>query len=244
MRKIYLVWSIAVFGVIGTVYGTYSLIYASNHGKELPVYGILLLIFGLVALITFLVLYIISFIQEKKRKKNKPEPTPTFEETVADEEAFEPTIEEVKSTPVSKPEPKDEEEYEPRPQRSYSSSSSSYYVSTVYVKEVGCGTLLRVEGNRIVDMRTNTYYRIENNMVMQEGYGPVFEIRGNQIKDAFGGYLYEISGSNINRVFGGYYASISGNYITIFDLSKKYEMTDSLSKHQILVVAALLFGKY
>ena len=243
MRRIYLVWSIAVFGVIGTVYGAYSLIYASNHGKELPIYGILLLIFGSIALITFLVLYIISFIQEKKRKKNKPAPTPTIEEIVAEEEAFEPTIEEVKSTPSRKSEPK-EEEYEPRPQRTYSSSSSSYYASTAYVKEVGYGPLLRVEGNRIIDMRTNTYYRIENNMVMQDGYGPVFEIRVNQIKDAFGGYLYEISGSNINRVFGGYYASISGNYITLFDLSKKYEMTDSLSKRQILVVAALLFGKY
>lgn len=243
MRKIYLVWSIAVFGVIGTVYGGYSLIYASNHGKELPIYGVLLLIFGLIALITFLVLYIISFIQEKKRKKNKPVPTPTIEETVAEEEAFEPTIDEVKSTPLRKSEP-EEKEYEPRPQRSYSSSASSYYASTTYIKEVGYGPILRMEGNRIVDMRSNTYYRIENNMVMQEGYGPVFEIRVNQIKDAFGGYLYEISGSNINRVFGGYYASISGNYITLFDLSKKYEMTDSLSKRQILVVAVLLFGKY
>ena len=79
---------------------------------------------------------------------------------------------------------------------------------------------------------------------MQEGYGPMFEIRGNQIKDAFGGYLYEISGSNINKVFGGFYASISGNYITLYDSSIKYEMTDSLSKKQTLAVAALLFGKY
>lgn len=239
MRKIYLVWSIAVFGVIGTVYGAYSLIYASNHGKELPIYGILLLIFGSIALITFLVLYTISFIQEKERKKNKPAPTPTIEETVAEEEAFEPTIEEVKSTPLRKSEP-EEEEYEPRPQRS---STNYYSVSTAYVKEVGYGPLLRVEGNRIVDMRTNTYYHIENNVVMQDGYGPVFEIQGNQIKDVFGGYLYEINGSNINRAFGGYYASISGNYITLFDLSKKYEMTDSLSKRQILVVAVLLFKK-
>ena len=93
-------------------------------------------------------------------------------------------------------------------------------------------------------MRTSTYYRIENNNVMQEGYGICYEIRGNQIRDAFGGYLYELSGSNINKVFGGYYASISGNYITLYDLSTKFETTDSLSKKQVLAVAALLFGNY
>ena len=93
-------------------------------------------------------------------------------------------------------------------------------------------------------MRNNTYDHIENNLVYQDGYGVIYEISGNRIRDAFGGYFYEISGSNINKVFGGFYASISGNYITLFDLSKKYEMTDSLSKKQLLVVAMLLFGKY
>ena len=77
-------------------------------------------------------------------------------------------------------------------------------------------------------MRNNTYYRIENNIVNQDGYGIRYEINGNQIRDAFGGYLFEISGSNINKIFGGFYASISGNYITLFDSSKKYEMTESL----------------
>lgn len=48
----------------------------------------------------------------------------------------------------------------------------------------------------------------------------------------------------IGTVFGGFYASISGNYITVHDLSVKYEMTDRLSKTQLLAVSALLFGKY
>ena len=134
-------------------------------------------------------------------------------------------------------------EYTSRPKNTYR-SSPSYSYSTVYVKQVGYGPLLRVEGNRILDMRTSAYYRIEGGLVKQEGYGPVFEIRGNQIKNAFGGYLYELSGSNINKVYGGFYASISGNYITLYDLSIKYEMTDSLSRNQILAVAALLFGNY
>ena len=93
-------------------------------------------------------------------------------------------------------------------------------------------------------MRNNVYYRIEDNMVKQEGSGPVFEIRGNQIKNAFGGFLYELSGGNINKIYGGFYASISGNYITLFDLSVKYELTGQLSKKQTLAVVALLFGKY
>ena len=164
-----------------------------------------------------------------------------------EEKEVEPVKEEPKPEPVKNLEPgqkeMEKEKFVQRIQKPSPSFSSSS-VSTVYVKQVGYGPLLRVEGNRILDMRSNTYYRIENNIVNQEGYGPVFEIRGNQIKNAFGGYLYELSGSNINKVFGGFYASISGNYITLYDLSIKYETTDSLSKSQILAVAALLFGKY
>ena len=93
-------------------------------------------------------------------------------------------------------------------------------------------------------MRNYTYYRIEGNAVTQEGYGLRFELRGNQIKDAFGGYLYEINGGNINKVFGGFYASVSANYITVFDLSAKFELSGALSQKQLLVVSALLFGDY
>ena len=191
-------------------------------------------------------------INKRKRKiettlvEKAPSEEPVVEEVPAEETSSEEIVEqqpqEQESDPEIDEEPESEEET-PIIHRSYH-SSPSYSYSTVYVKQVGYGPLLRVEGERIIDMRTNTYYRLENNMVMQEGYGPVFEIRGNQIKDAFGGYLYEISGSNINKVFGGFYASISGNYITLYDLSIKYEMTDSLSKRQLLAVAALLFGKY
>ena len=237
MRRHYLLWAIAVFGIVGTVYGVYLLIYHFNHGNGLNILALLLLIFGAFALIFFIAIMISRFIA---RTKKKEEPVPPVEENVPEEE---PVKEEPKSSidTESKPE---HIEYVPRSKEKHESSSSSYSAPTVYVKQVGYGPLLRVEGNRILDMRISTYYRIENNMVMQEGYGPVFEIRGNQIKDAFGGYLYELSGCNINKVFGGFYASISGNYIALFDLSIKYEMTDSLNKKQILAVAALLFGKY
>ena len=240
MRRIYLVWCIAVFGIVSTVYGSYLLIYHFNHGSRLNIPSLILLIFGSIALILFLILYIPFLIKQKKKKNGA---VLSMEEHDIEEEDVEPIVEEEKPAVTSKAEPRQEkEEYVPSTNNTYR-SSSSYSVSTIYVKQVGYGPLLRIEGTRVIDMRTNTYYRIENNMVMQEGYGPVFEIRGNQIKDAFGGYLYEVSGSNINKVFGGFYASISGNYITLYDLSEKYEMTDSLSRRQLLVVAALLFEK-
>ena len=239
MKRHHVIWSIAVLGIIGTAYGMFSLIYNATHGKSLSLLGLTLFVAGIVFLATFIVLYILSL---KKKKENDVAPPPE-EEPVVEEEVETNTPEE---EPVSTPaptSPSEKIEYVPSTDNGYESSSTSY-TSTVYVKQVGYGPILRVEGNRILDMRTSTYYRIENHVVMQEGSGLIFEIRGNQIKNAFGGYLYEISGSNINKVFGGFYASISGNYITLYDLSVKYEMTDSLSKKQLLVIAALLFGKY
>ena len=239
MRKQYLHWSLMVLGIVGTIYGTYLLIYHYNHGNGLNVLALVLLILGILSLLSFLVAIISIHLTHKKRA-NEVETT-KLEEAVPVEEEKPAPAEALKEEPIK--DDKEEVSYTPREKRTCS-SSSIYSYSTVYVKKVGYGPLLRIEGSRIIDMRTNTYYRIENNFVMQDGYGVCYEIRGNQIKDAFGGYLYEISGSNINKVFGGFYASISGNYITIYDLSDKYEMTDSLSKRQILVVAALLFGKY
>ena len=251
MRKQHLPWMIGVFGIFGTVYGTYLLIYHYSHGNGLSVPALILLILGVPALL-FSIALAISIRLAERKKARSPSISPMVTEESKEKEDT-PRLEEKKEEPApspkeAEPEPKAEREERavetPSPHRSYYSSSSSSYASTAYVKLVGYGPVLRVEGNRIVDMRTNTYYRIEGNVVNQEGYGIRYEIRGNQIRDAFGGYLYELSGSNINKVYGGFYASISGNYITLFDLSQKYEMTDSLSKKQILVAAALLFGAY
>lgn len=265
MRKQYLPWMIGVFGVVGTVYGTYSLIYNYNHGRDLAVLGLVLLLLGAPALLFSLAWSLSVYLAKKKKEKNaspssemreeKKEPrdveTPKVEEPkptpVVTEPEPTPVVTEPESESVSEPEPETEEEDEPEDgpvSRMSYRYSPGYSASAVYVKLVGYGPLLRIEGSRILDMRNSTYYRIEDNTVMQEGYGIRYEIRGNQIRDAFGGYLYEYSGGNINKVFGGFYASVSGSYITLFDLSQKYEMTDSLSQKQILVTAALLFGKY
>lgn len=241
MRRRYFLWTIVVFGIIGTAYGASSLIYNFKKGEGLFISGLILLIIGIIALLVFLFFFSIQYVSNKN-KMNAPIPSEFKEEKVIEEDKD--AKETASLNEKSEIEQEKKREYFYKAERNERTSYRYSSISTIYVKQVGYGPILRIDGSRILDMRTNTYYRIENHMVNQEGYGPVFEIRGNQIKNAFGGYLYELSGSNINKIFGGFYASISGNYITLYDLSIKYEFTDSMSKNQILAVAALLFGKY
>lgn len=245
MRRIYLFWSILVLGIVGTVYGTHLLIYHFSHGNGFKPLALILLILGIVSIIFFFIAYILDYLSNKKRKANselvvedKPQEEKEVEQPIEKKEEKAAPIE-IKETKIEQI----EEVYkESRRNNSYNVYSSPSY-STIYVKKVGYGPILRISGPNILDMRSNTYYRIEGNIVNQDGCGPRYEIRGTQIRDIYGSYLYELSGSNINKVFGGFYASISGNYITLYDLSEKYEMTDSLSKKQILTISVLLFGK-
>lgn len=238
-RKQYIDWLAAVFGIFGTVYGAYLLVWHYRRGNGILPVAMILFVTGVISLVFAIVLLTSRFIVNKRKKNNT---TPLQEEIEAEieEDKIEEPQQEIKEpqqeVPLKKPKRtyKEKSDYVERPQPSYS-------YSTVYVKLVGHGPILRIEGSRILDMRDNSYYRIEGNIVHKEGYGPYFEIRGSQIRESFGGYLFEISGSNINKIYGGFYASISGNYITIHDLSRKYEMTDSLSTKQLLVVSALLF---
>ena len=238
MRRQYFSYFVGVFGIVATIYGGYLLIYHLNHGNGFKVAPLIFLIAGLLALGFFIAAIISKYLADKKRKEEAQKEVILQAKQVSTEEkkVAAPAVEE---KPIVK------EEMKPRSvKKEYAERSASYSYnapSTIYVKLVGYGPVLRIEGSRILDLRDNTYYQIEGNFVNRLGQGLCYEIRGSQIKDAFGGYLYEISGSNINKIFGGFYASISGNYITTYDLSKKYETTDSLSKKQILVLAALLF---
>ena len=239
MRRQKFWWTFLTGALVCTIYGAFTLIYHFRHSDKLSIHSLVLLIIGGAALIFFVVLYVISYFQNKK---NKPAPVvePNQEEPKVEEEPVK--VEKKEETkPISTPKKKkysDEVVYERR------QSYSIYDSNTVYVKKVGYGPILRVCGSQILDMRTNTYYSIDGRMVKLNGSGPVFEISGDKIRAAFGSYLYEISGSNINKVYGGYFASISGNYIQLYDLSEKYELSNSLSKNQILAVVALLFGRY
>lgn len=240
MRRQYFYWAYLVTALVISVYGGYIVFYNLNNKKDVPVLGLVFFIAGIVLLLIYLILFIISFIQKKNRPINNE-----VVEVKEKEEEIKPEIKE---------EPKPEVKEEPKPRVASSPRRDIEYRSmrkisrpvggSAYIKRVGYGLVLRVEEEEILDMRTNTYYRIEGNMVKRSGSGPVFEISGNSIRAAFGSYLYEISGGNVNKVFGGLYASISGNYLTVFDLSEKYEITDSLNRKQLLVVVALLFGAY
>lgn len=239
MRRQHFAWTYLVLASVLTIYGSYSLIYNAIKGKAIPTLGLVFLIIGSVMLLVFLVLFIISIIQKKKAK-----PSPVVEE-VKEEPKIEEEPVKVEKKEEVKPAPKkkdysDEVVYERRQSYSIYDNEST----TVYVKKVGYGPVLRVCGSQIVDMRSNDYYTIDGRMVKLNGTGPIFEIYGDKIKNAFGGYLYELSGSSIYKVFGGYYASISGNYLQTHDLKEKYELSGSLNKKQILAVAALLFGNY
>lgn len=237
--------------IVLTGYGGYSLIYNLNKGRGLSVLALIFLCLGIVLFLIYFGLVTYDLIQNRKNKK------------VIESKIIEQPVEEVveaQSQEEVKEEPKKEERVESKPKTAF--RDDTQYVreartrrvnrsrydrddgGSAYVKEVGSGTILKVEGNRIYDMRYNTYYRIEGNLVKEEGSGPVFEISGNRIRKAYGSYLYEINGSNISKTYGGFYASISGNYLNTYDLSKRYEFSSSLSSTQILVVAALLFGSY
>ena len=243
MRRQYFYWMYLVIAILLTVYGGYLLIYHIDHGNGVKVLFIVMLSIGILMFILYGALYIYDY----KKNKNKKIEEPVKEEII--EVKPEPVKEEVKEEPVQEKEVqhvskksdfRDDTEYV----RTRVSYASRGYDASGYVKLVGSGPVLRVDGNRIYDMRNGDYYRIEGNVVKIEGSGPVFEINGNRIRNAFGGYLYEISGSNINKVYGGYYASISGNYITTYDLKYKYEITDSFAKGQLLAIVAILFGNY
>ena len=236
MRKQYFVWMFLVAAIVLTTYGGYSIIYNAAHNKSISILAIIFLSVGGVMLITFLVLFTISYFQVKKRKELE-EPSKEVAEQIAEEIKVEEPKEE---KPVNRPTYSSRNDYEYTPSRSRYDSD----YSTVYVKRVGYGPVLRVEGSRILDMRSNTYYSIEGKILNENGRGPVYELSGDKVRIYSGRYLYELSGNNVNKVFGGFYASFSGNYLQTFDLKEKYEIDGSINKSQKLAVIALLFGEY
>ena len=252
MRRQHFEWSFVVLGLVLTIYGAYSLIYNYANNKDIPGLGIAFLIVGATLLLLYFALFIISLFQKKNRIVEQEQPieepfseqasiNETVEEAIGEEQIEKESVEDIVEEDDSS-----DEEYIPRERVSYQRNRSIYDCDggSGYVNKVGYGSVLRIENNRILDMRTNTYYVIEGNVVSELGSGPVFEISGNRIKLSFGSYLYEISGNNVNKVFGGFYASFNGNYLQTNDLEHVYEISCCLSSKQRLAVVALLFGCY
>lgn len=240
MRRQFFAWTWLVLSLVLTIYGAYSLIYNSVHGKEAPLLAVIFVIAGGILLVLFLILNIVSYFQNKKKVVTSNDVK--VEEKV--EEAVQEVTTEDKPVSEKKPEtPRNSSRGEVTYTRSRS-STRDFDGGSGYVKLVGYGPVLRVNDAEILDMRSNTYYRIEGNLVKQSGCGPVYEISGNKIKLAFGGYLYEISGGNVNKIYGGFYASMSGGYLQTHDLKEKYEIPTDLNLKQKLAIVALLFGTY
>ena len=77
---------IAVFGIVGTAYGDYLLFYHLNKGNGLFIPALVLLIFGGISLLLFIVLFTISYFQHKRRKKEQA----PLEADVVEEKVVEP----------------------------------------------------------------------------------------------------------------------------------------------------------
>ena len=236
MRRQYFAWTYLVLAIVLTAYGGYSIIYNTNHQKDIPVLGIVFFVIGLAMLVLFLILLIISVFQKKKAPvmdtiKEPEKIEEKVEEVIIEKKEEEPVL-------VEEPLPKT---YQKDVTYQSNRTVSRSYGGSAYIKKVGYGPVLRVEEDEILDMRSNTYYRIDGNIVKRSGSGPVYEISGNRIRSAFGSYLFEISGGSVYKTFGGFYASISGGYLQAHDLAEKYEISGSLSLKQQLAVVALLF---
>lgn len=240
MRRITFKWTYLVLAIVLTAYGGFMLIYNHTHHKEMSILALVFCIIGAAMLVLYFILFAIDVFKKKPvviKQESEVSETP-IEETPVEESKTEEKPVEKKTIPTR------DYTYEKRTVVNRSRYDSDSDCSTYYIRKVDYGPVLRVTGNEILDMRTNTYYHIEGNFVNQAGSGPVFEISGNRIRSAFGGYLYEISGDNVNKVYGGFYASFSGNYLTTYNLEEKYEVPSTLNKKQQLLVVALLFGTY
>ena len=239
MRRQHFLWTYLTGAIVFTAYGVFSIIYNVSHQKDIPVLGLIFAILGGVLLLLLFAFFLVDLFRKKNNPPTVEKPAEPVEEPKVVEEAEDEPEEPTEDQPA--PKLKTEVSYGERPVHKREPVSRSFDGGSGYVKLVGYGPILRVEGAEILDMRSNTYYRIDGNIVKRSGSGPVYEISGNRIRSAFGSYLFEISGGSVYKTFGGFYASISGGYLQTYDLAEKYEISGSLSIKQQLAVVALLF---
>ena len=242
MRRQRFLWQVSVIAILLITYGGFFVFYQYGKNQAIWISSIVALSIGIVLLVVIFVAF-----YRKMKKTVKKETLIVPEEKKAETEEKQP---EVKEKPAEVQEEKQVKPVTPRRQakpRSYYETSSqprSYYDSeNGYVKEIGHGPILEINGHIVRDMRTNTFYRLEGNNIYVEGGGLAYVIYGDRIQSIRGHLLYEKSGNSINKVFGGFFASISGNYITQYDSSRKFEITAQFSSKMILLITVLAFGE-
>ncbi len=162
-RKQYIDWLATVFGIVGVSYGGFMLLWHHNRGNGTNPLALTLLILGLVSLAFGLAMLLSRHIAAKKRKTDVA--LPPKEEVKEEAPDQEDESEEAIDDEEPGPEPKS---YRERPDRSRPRPSGGYSsFSTAYVRLAGYGPLLRFDGTRVLDMRSNTYYRIEGDYVYE-----------------------------------------------------------------------------
>ena len=247
MRRSRFAWAFTVVAILLAVYGLYFVIHRDKVDNGVFVTAIIALSLGGLMLLVAIGMKIMS--APKKNKPEEPEPSfPEEEEPPLRQQRHweEPAREEPRrEEPIqdSRPPVRDYDYEEPSEELPRVRPAPEPRAMSCYVSKSGYGPVFEVSGNRFRDMRNNRCYRLDGSDVYSDFGGLVYEISGNTIRTYTGDPLYQISGDSINRVFGGHYASISGNVITKYDLSERYECSFHLSLTQILVLAALLFGK-
>ena len=243
MRRQQISWTYNVIAILLIIYGTYFLIREFNNRGTLFISSIIALSIGV---FLFLLRLILSSIGKNKTTKEDKPSNPVIDDENIYQESASYTPKENKISDINKKEYKSNKSSNTYEESNYyrkkSSSSNSYYNS--YIKRVGYGPVLEINGNRIRDMQNNIYYRIEGNDVYSDYGGLAYIINGKRIRSAYGQELYEVSGSGIYKVFGGYFASIDGSYISRVDTLEKYEYDSNLDYKYILVAAVILFGEY
>ena len=239
MRRQHFYWTYLVISILLIVYGGFFLIREFGSGSTLFISSIIALSAGVAMLLFYGTLRLVDYLRSKK---NPPQlPQSRFE-----------TEQETETPAATKPEPETERgqgtenpifRYPDRPSKKERPDTVTYIAARGYVRKIGFGPVLEINGSRIRDMRSNTYYRVEGGAVYGDGSGLLYQISGKRIRSIGGRELYELSGSNIYQVFGGYYASVSGHFITKYDGSEKYECDDDFPRAILLVIAVLLFGE-
>ena len=70
MRKQSFYWTYLVIAIVLIMYGGFSIIYNINHHKDIPDYGVILLIVGGVMFVIFLILFLSLFFKRRKKLVN------------------------------------------------------------------------------------------------------------------------------------------------------------------------------
>lgn len=113
-----------------------------------------------------------------------------------------------------------------------------------YVRDANRGNYIFELSSNYFRMMSGGYsYRIEGDWLYNLNRGYQCRVEGNYIRSTSRGYILELVGNMIRSVRSGYIAEIvSGNYIRSLDNSRRYYIEGYISKMELMMIIAVLFG--